>query len=99
MGKHSLRCGKAGAGLRGPWACDEARVWGSLSLGHPGSAVSQKRAENGVRGCELGTVSSQGQGCVCGGGGGGVGDSLAEVGLVVVVAEVENAEAGTFPYL
>ena len=79
--RHCTMGGKAQPDMWESWscfegfqACDEARVWGSLTLGHPGSAVSHKRAEDGVRGYRLGKASNQ------------EGGSLAEVGLVVVLA-------------
>lgn len=50
MGKHSLRCGKAEAGLGVPRPVTRTGLWGSQTLGHPGTTGSHRRAENGSQG-------------------------------------------------
>ena len=66
MGKHSLRCGKAGAGSGVPGPATRLGLWGSQTLGHPSTAGSHVRAKHRVRGgggtLRLGTASSPGVG-------------------------------------
>lgn len=64
VAKHSLRYGKAGAGLGVPGPATWPGPWGFLTLRYPGSVGNLGRAEDRVTELEarqLGTASSPGQ--------------------------------------
>jgi hypothetical protein len=48
VGKCSLRCGKAGAGSKVPSPVRRLGLWGSQTLGHPGTAEGRRKGENEV---------------------------------------------------
>lgn len=91
MGKHSLSCGKARAGLK--VLCPETRLgpWGCQTLGHLGTTGSHRKAENRIGLKVPSSPAWVGLGRVFGGGpaslsGIDLGLSVAS-GLVVVVTE------------